>query len=154
MKNQPFQAKNNTTGKFVFLAVTILIIDQVTKYFAMQKTFIKNTGIIFGLAQNSNQVMIYVSVIAGAIILGLILYSKARHKVFYALILGGIIGNLTDRVIKGYVVDFIEIGFWPVFNVADAAISVSVVILLVLGFFADKKKKHAIKRIHKELKRN
>lgn len=154
MKNQPFQAKNNTAGKFVFLAVTILIIDQVTKYFAMQKTFIKNTGIIFGLAQNSNQIMIYVSVIAGAIILGLILYSKVHHKIFYALILGGIIGNLTDRVIKGYVVDFIEWGFWPVFNVADAAISVSVVILLVLGFFADKKKKHAIKRIHKELKRN
>ena len=47
------------------------------------------------------------------------------------LFLGGVAGNLIDRVLRQYVVDFIDLGFWPVFNVADAAISVSVVGLIV-----------------------
>ena len=55
-------------------------------------------------------------------------------QALFGLFLGGVAGNLIDRILRQYVVDFIDVGFWPVFNIADMAISVSV-IGLVLYFW-------------------
>jgi signal peptidase II len=92
-------------------------------------TFTKNSGVAFGLGAGSGFPYYIFSIIAAL----LIIYLFARHpvqsgvrQVALALILGGALGNLVDRVTTGEVVDFIEIGWkswhWPVFNVADSAV--------------------------------
>ena len=62
-----------------------------------------------------------------------------------SLVLGGAIGNLIDRVRFGYVVDFLDVYYgdahWPAFNIADSAISVGAVLLLILSFLGEKQKK-------------
>jgi signal peptidase II len=79
--------------------------------------------------------LIYVGSIAGLAFLGL-LWSRRRgagwpEHLAYAVILSGAIGNLTDRMIRGYVVDFVYLHHWPVFNVADAYLVVGGALLLL-----------------------
>ena len=59
------------------------------------------------------------------------------EKVFFGLLIGGIIGNLIDRIMLGYVVDFIDFRIWPVFNLADSFVTISVIGLI---FYLWKKK--------------
>lgn len=98
-------------------------------------TFTKNSGIAFGLGAGSSFPFYIFSIIAAL----LIVYLFARQPIqsfmrqsALALILGGALGNLIDRVTTGEVVDFIEIGWknwhWPIFNVADSAVTVGVVL--------------------------
>ena len=68
--------------------------------------------------------------------------STATHLIF-GLILGGAIGNIIDRVRFGFVIDFFDLHWWPVFNVADSAISVGIVSLLLLIAFHDRRRKPA-----------
>jgi signal peptidase II len=65
--------------------------------------------------------------------------SKPWPQVLWALFLGGVLGNLIDRLFRGYVIDFIDLGFWPAFNVADASITVSVIGLIIWYWKNDKK---------------
>jgi signal peptidase II len=58
-------------------------------------------------------------------------FTTLVEKIAYALILAGLWGNLLDRVIFGYVVDFIDFGWFPVFNIADSCINVGIVLLLL-----------------------
>ena len=85
----------------------------------------RRTGSAFGIFQGFNTPLIFVSMI-GIIILTLIYRSQERPsnllRLSLALQLGGAFGNLVDRVRLGFVTDFIDIGPWPVFNIADAAI--------------------------------
>ena len=60
------------------------------------------------------------------------------ERLALALILGGAIGNLVDRVRQGYVVDFVNTSFWPTFNLADSCISIGMVLLLTFMLFAPK----------------
>lgn len=72
-------------------------------------------------------------------LIGLLIYyaftafdlKKYQSILFFSLILGGAIGNLTDRIINGYVTDFIDIGFWPIFNLADCFISAGIFLLIL-----------------------
>jgi signal peptidase II len=106
-----------------------------------------NTGAAFGLFKEGSMVF----TVLAFIVIGLILYyypqvEKADWSLRLAMSmqLGGAIGNLTDRLAIGHVTDFISIGTFPVFNVADASISVGAVVLL-LGIWVlernEKKKK-------------
>jgi len=127
----------------------ILVVDQLTKFFArkigtsipiikdiLHLTFVKNTGIGFGLLQDTNTLFIFVSIIA----VGLILYyfhslpKEAYPRYIMTMIVAGIVGNLIDRASLGYVTDFIDFRVWPVFNIADSAISVGVILLVVYFF--------------------
>ena len=98
-------------------------------------TYVQNTGTAFGLFRGHPGVFIALSVAVGAWIIVEWRRSHAdapratRHAL--ALILGGAIGNLIDRVRFGYVVDFIDLRVWPVFNVADSAITIGVGWLLL-----------------------
>jgi signal peptidase II len=93
----------------------------------------QNTGVAFGMFQNMPQLFTVTSILitAGAI------YAYVAHlpnrsrwvQTAAGLILGGAIGNIIDRLRHGYVVDFIQVGWWPVFNLADSAISVGVIML-------------------------
>jgi signal peptidase II len=111
-------------------------------------THTQNTGAAFSLFQNGGVFFIIVAVVVSAVIL----YYAPRlppgdrlSRVALGLQLGGAIGNLLDRLRQGYVTDFIhfqipEIGFdWPVFNIADSAIVVGVIVLIVASLLRDHK---------------
>lgn len=94
---------------------------------------VHNTGAAFGMLANSNVLFVSVAVI---VLVGLLVnlprIQKAETPVIVALglIAGGTLGNLVDRLRFGYVVDFIDFRWWPVFNVADSCICVGVAILI------------------------
>lgn len=104
----------------------------------------KNTGIAFGLFQGNGWILTTVGII---IVIGIIIYSAqvangpAFWRVALAMELGGALGNLADRLNPelGYVVDFIWVGNFPVFNLADAAIVIGAFIL-VIGMWTQEKK--------------
>jgi signal peptidase II len=58
-------------------------------------------------------------------------HKNTWQRIALALILGGAVGNLIDRALLGYVVDFIDVRIWPVFNIADSAITVGAVLLCI-----------------------
>lgn len=94
-----------------------------------------NTGVAFSLFQGMPQLLTFTSL---AIIAGAIYFYATQlpnHKrliqITLGLILGGAFGNLADRIRLGYVVDFIQVGWFPIFNVADSAISVGAALLML-----------------------
>jgi signal peptidase II len=98
-------------------------------------TYTRNSGVAFGLGAGTSFPFYIFSIVAAGAILYLFLRSRVHglaRQLALAMILGGALGNLIDRVRFGEVVDFIQIGtdrwYWPVFNVADAAVSVGVVL--------------------------
>ena len=135
----------------------VLLIDQVSKAIISSKlslgrsipiikrvfyiTSVRNTGAAFGLFKNSTYFFIAVS-IAAIIIIGAALIKSIRNKgslnIGLILIMSGALGNLIDRVRLGYVVDFIDFRVWPVFNIADSAITIGT-ILLVFSFIKPQK---------------
>jgi len=98
-------------------------------------TYTRNSGVAFGLGAGVPLPYYLFSIAAVAVILYLFVRQRVvgrARQIALTLILGGAIGNLVDRVRWGEVVDFIEIGYgrwhWPVFNLADSAVSVGVVL--------------------------
>ncbi len=92
----------------------------------------ENTGAAFGILRGQGALL---TVLAALVLAGLLVYYLTVHEpstvltASIGLLLGGAVGNLVDRVRLGYVVDFVEVGVWPNFNLADSAISVGVVLL-------------------------
>ena len=106
-------------------------------------TYVKNTGVAFGMFPQLNTVF---TVLSAVVILLMVIFQRTIPPqvwivhVALGLVMGGALGNLIDRITRGYVVDFLDVNFWPfatwpVFNVADSAIVVGVAILLVDSFF-------------------
>ncbi len=108
-------------------------------------THVQNTGAAFGLFQGQSFPLTIVALI-GIVAILLVVFLFSRHFPFLdnrlakpalALVLGGTVGNLVDRLNLGYVTDFIDIGIWPAFNIADSAITVGIILfaysLLSLG---------------------
>jgi signal peptidase II len=95
---------------------------------------VRNKGVAFGLGGDISSVLIGVAIVA---LLGLLVYlaAKGRGGVMVwlpaALLIGGAVGNLADRVRDGAVTDFIDLPLWPTFNLADVAIVVGVILLLI-----------------------
>lgn len=119
----------------IFLtALLIILLDQLTKFLAEKYLItIHNTGAGFGLFKDSTTLLIWFSII----VIGAILYSydkipeKTSIQLFVGLLLGGTIGNLIDRLRLSYVIDFIDLKIWPSFNLADAAITIGVIGLII-----------------------
>ena len=133
---------------------SVVFFDRITKIFfsnnlALQEswpvirnffhmTLVHNTGIAFGLFKNAGVVFIVIPAIA-VILLGYNIYYYKNNEeklsrlyiVAFSLILGGAVGNLIDRILFGYVVDFIDFQVWPVFNIADSAITIGAVIIAI-----------------------
>jgi signal peptidase II len=98
-------------------------------------TYITNTGSAFGLFKGINLFFILFSIIVIVIILYFIKRIKENEKALQlavGLLLGGTIGNLMDRIFHGSVIDFIDFRIWPVFNIADSAVTISVALLIIL----------------------
>ena len=130
------------------LAVIFFLLDQLTKFLAraylpygyswpwrgfFRFTHTENTGSIFGILQGQNTPLIFVSCI-GILVLIMVYYSQPRPtnllRFSLALQLGGAFGNLLDRLRLGAVTDFIDVGPWPVFNLADASIVTGLLLLV------------------------
>ena len=129
------------------VAAVLLLIDRLSKVWALLYladngpvvlakyfwlTYVENTGAAFGMFQNANALLIVVMLL----VIGYVIYSWKELSRYGALatwaaglILTGALGNLYDRFTLGYVVDFIYCRVWPVFNVADACITVGAVLL-------------------------
>ncbi len=129
------------------LAALALALDQLTKFVVRQTlewhyswpatgffrfTHVHNTGSAFGLFQDQNLPLLFVSLV-GVVVLAYIYQTQERPthllRVSIALMLGGALGNLIDRIHQGHVTDFIDVGPWPVFNIADSAIVVGLVMM-------------------------
>ncbi len=100
-------------------------------------TLVHNTGIAFGLFRNQGFIFGAVVLIAAVLIGFNIYYYRKNHEIplsyvlAFSLILGGAFGNLADRMFYGYVIDFIDFRIWPVFNLADSAITIGTGIVLI-----------------------
>lgn len=94
-------------------------------------TLVHNRGAAFGILKNQIPLFIITSVFA--IILIYFNIKKNKQSKFYSialsLILAGALGNLIDRLFFGYVIDFLDFRIWPVFNVADSAITIGAILL-------------------------
>ncbi|MBP9854984.1 MAG: signal peptidase II [Candidatus Omnitrophica bacterium] len=136
----------------LIITISIVVIDRASKHFidelldlgesipvirdVFHITLVHNTGIAFGFFKDQGIVFIVIPVIAIILLIFNIYYYKKNDEALshtyitgFSLILGGAIGNLIDRIIFGYVIDFIDVRFWPVFNVADSAITVGAAII-------------------------
>jgi len=141
------------------IALFILFLDQLTKSIAAKNlllnkpisvikgilylTLINNRGAAFGILKDQTPVFICVSIFAIILIYSALRNDKNKVFSFYSLslafILAGAVGNLIDRLRFGYVIDFIDLRVWPIFNVADSAITVGAVLLGWSILFIDKR---------------
>jgi signal peptidase II len=117
-----------TKKQGLILALIILALDQLLKAIMLNFNYIKNTGAAWGILKNSSFFLIIISIIV-------IFYINryfSYHPLALSILLGGTLGNLTDRIFRGYVIDFINIYLFnfPLFNLADIAISCSIILLL------------------------
>jgi signal peptidase II len=137
-------------GRLVFLAAALVVFvaDRISKRMVVATvpvgterqalphvwiTDTQNPGAAFGVAQDATAFFLVASVVVAV---GLVFYALRTQLGIWSglllgLILGGTVGNGYDRLLHGTVTDFIALHFWPVFNVADSAISVGVVLLLI-----------------------
>jgi signal peptidase II len=101
-----------------------------------------NSGIAFGLFGSATSIVISLTAIAVGWMVVYFARSGGRHPVIPAalgLLIGGSVSNLVDRVRLGYVTDFIDLGWWPAFNLADSFIVIGVAMLVVAAVGADRR---------------
>jgi signal peptidase II len=132
------------------IALIIILVDQITKFliksnFQLNQTFpiikdifhltyIQNFGAGFGILQQQQWILIFISIIVVGVIFYYFDRVKEKEKLLQILIgfiLGGTIGNLIDRIAYGFVIDFIDFRIWPIFNVADSFVTIGVIGLIV-----------------------
>jgi len=137
-----------------FFSLVFLIIDQIIKFYLSSKmilnqstiliknflniNYVRNTGAAFSLFRDRTWLLIIIGIIA---VISLMIYINKLgdlndYDMFsYSLLLGGILGNLIDRIIHGYVIDYISLNIFgyhfPVFNFADVCIVVGVGLILI-----------------------
>lgn len=131
----------------------IFILDQLTKYLALKYlwpdrvisllpflnlVYVENTGAAFGLFKSLGSTFFITTSIIATLFLIYLMVRDSKNWIVYSLIISGALGNVTDRLIHGYVIDFIDFHIgefhWPAFNLADSAISIGVVFFLYRSF--------------------
>jgi signal peptidase II len=138
------------------VAIAAIAADQLTKHIVSSKLalddqvrvagplaihHVQNSGIAFGLFASATLVVIILTTVAVGWMLIFFARSGSRHPVLpvaLGLVIGGSVSNLVDRVRLGHVTDFLDLKFWPAFNLADSFIVVGVAILLLALIAADR----------------
>lgn len=141
----------------LFLSLPLYALDQLTKQLVLRSISpyesrivlpdfftlvnVPNTGAAFGSFKGNNTFFVVISIIALVVVTVLLLRHRqpdAWRDVSLALLLAGILGNLTDRLLHGHVIDFLLFNLhvryadpWPAFNVADSCISIAVVLFII-----------------------
>lgn len=148
-------------ARILGIAGVVLVLDQLTKWWAIEAladpprvidlfwtlrfNLLYNRGTAFSLTDDSGPI---VSVIAVVVVVFLLRSGRQQRSPWvllsYGLVAGGTVGNLVDRVfregdgiLRGGVVDFVDPQWFPVFNLADAALTIGIVVLLLAGFLTD-----------------
>lgn len=138
---------------FYGISILVLLSDQIIKYFIdkymiygqsvsifngfLQLTYVRNTGAAFSLFVGFSPYLIVVGALA--VIVVIFFHYRLPSKDLYlqsslAFILGGCMGNLVDRVLRSFVIDYVDILIWPVFNLADVMINVGVILIAIKLF--------------------
>ena len=140
----------------LFVAIAVFGIDRFTKLAALglldqgrtvniipglfDITLVLNDGAAFGLFKGKAVFFIFISI---AVIAAIIIYIlknrgiKKLNSIALGMVLGGALGNLTDRIVFGRVVDFLDFQIWPVFNIADSCITIGAALLAYSFIFKD-----------------
>jgi len=144
-------------ARYLYLiALAVVVLDQASKWAVLKRlpfgssvpvigdlvhfTTVRNPGGAFGLFQSSAALLTIITI---ATVVGIAVYVRRRSGlpavagISMALLLGGAVGNLIDRMRFHSVVDFIDIRVWPVFNVADSAITVGIALLAYYILFIE-----------------
>ena len=151
--------------KFIlFLSLPLYALDQLTKHWVLRSigpydarivvpdffnlVNVTNTGAAFGSFKGNNTFFVIISIIALVVVTVLLVRPRRSdpwRDVSLALLLAGILGNLTDRLLYGHVIDFLLFNLhiryadpWPAFNVADSCISIAVVLFIIQSFRKEK----------------
>jgi signal peptidase II len=156
--------KADNSLKWLWLSLLVIVCDQISKYAAtkllvyhqaeevftgLSLTLVHNTGAAFSFLSQAGGwqrwfFIVLTSGVSVALVYWLSTLSRQRKwlAAALALILGGALGNLWDRAILGYVIDFIDVYYdqwhWPAFNIADSAISVGAVMLIIDAIWFDR----------------
>jgi len=139
---------------FFAVALIVLALDQVTKYYIkayigpfdvisvtsfFNIVYAENTGSAFGMFKSFGSLFFIVVSSSAVIALSVMIVKDAGNRIAYSLLLGGAAGNLLDRFLRGYVIDFLDVfagtHHWPAFNVADSALSMGIILLLYKAVF-------------------
>ncbi len=160
-------ARHVSPVRLIGLAAAVLVVDQVSKHLVLRAlppgmswpgadaplgryfsfTHVTNTGVALGMLQGHSEILALVAI---AVVLVLLLYRQRHARKDWlldgaiGLQVGGAMGNLVDRLTAGHVIDFVDLKFWPVFNVADAAISSGVVLLAWRMWREDRRRESAM----------
>ncbi len=141
-------------NKLWFSCLITFIIDTLTKQFAWrqftphgmsypldQESFykfviVKNEGLMLGFLSENQAFVVFIMAFAVHSLYNFLKEEEFLTKKTYliipaGLILGGALGNLVDRMTRGFVIDFISIGEWPVFNIADAAVVTGIILMII-----------------------
>lgn len=139
----------------IYLSVVLLIIDQISKILVVNQidinqsivliknffylTYTHNTGAAFSILTGQRLLLILIAIVILIILFNYLRKNKVERKIevlAFSLIIGGSLGNLIDRVIRGYVVDFIDVKIFgynfPIFNLADTFIVIGVLLLFII----------------------
>ena len=155
--------------KWLWVSVVVVLADQCTKlladarlvlyqpvevvpYFALRKAY--NSGAAFSFLADASGWQRWFFIVLAMVVIGVLFVwlrrlqaGEVRTRLALVLILGGAVGNVIDRLVYGYVIDFIDVYYgswhWPAFNIADAAISVGAFLLLLEAFRETRQKNPA-----------
>ena len=141
---------------FWLVAILGIIFDQITKYIVVQNfaeigdtlplwtnvfhfTYVINTGAAFSFFRGQVEILRWISLVVSLVLVVFVWYAPRLallEQLGYGFILAGAVGNGIDRFLFGYVVDFLDFRLinFPVFNLADVAINIGVVVLLIASF--------------------
>lgn len=143
----------------MILTIILVIIDQLSKILIsksgvqitliknlLELTYVENRGMVFGVAQGSVHIMGIISLIV-CIALAIYIFKLKRDgqkiEISLYLILAGGIGNMIDRLFRGYVIDFIDTPFIATFNLADSFVVIGVILLIIIYICRELKVKKA-----------
>lgn len=138
----------------LYLSMILLIIDQISKIIVAKTinmhnpieiiknffylTYTHNTGAAFSILTGQRILLIIIAIIVLIVLFNYIKKNKIEtkiEKIAYSLVIGGSLGNLIDRIVRGYVIDFIDVKIFgynfPVFNIADTFIVIGVFLLII-----------------------
>ncbi len=147
----------------ILLGLVVLLLDQLTKQWIRSAfvygesrpiidgffnlVYVRNPGAAWGMLAGKGLVLILISV---AVLVLLVVYRRSflqeqlSHKILLGLMIGGIVGNLVDRIRFGWVTDFLDFHIgthhWPSFNIADSAICIAVGLYLIFNLLSSEKK--------------
>jgi signal peptidase II len=149
--SKEFKSKDvKTKGYYtVILFIVLLLFDRITKLWAtslqneknygiLAFTYVTNTGAGFSILKGMN---IWLAIISIIVLIVIIYFHKEIPKFSLITIISGIVGNTIDRIFYGSVIDFINLKFWPIFNIADSLIFIGVAYWIIILLRENKESK-------------